>query len=144
MEDRNTPVQRKYDDETRAWVTQVDVPLPEQEPVLGSGTNARHRMDSALLTVEQAADYLNITDRFVARLIRERRTPFFKAGRLVRLRRVDVDDCLSACAAAAVRQLRGAVNCGQSLLASPEDRLRMTVVRRAPRLPARGIGAARP
>ena len=101
-------------------------------------------MDSAMLTVEQAADYLNITDRFIAQLIRERRIPFFKAGRLVRLRRVDVDDCLSASAAATVGQLRGAVNCGQSLLYLPEDRLRMTVVRRAARLPARGIGAARP
>lgn len=41
-----------------------------------------------LLTVEQAADYLNITDHFVRRLIRERRIPFLKVGRLGRHRGV--------------------------------------------------------
>ena len=45
-----------------------------------------------LLTVEQAADYLNITEHFVRRLIRERRIPFLKVGRLVRLRRTDIDE----------------------------------------------------
>ncbi len=49
-----------------------------------------------LLTVEQAADYLNITDHFVRRLIRERRIPFLKVGRLVRLRRSDLEDQVPA------------------------------------------------
>lgn len=44
-----------------------------------------------LLTVGQAADYLNITEHFARRLIRERRIPFVKVGRLVRLRRTDID-----------------------------------------------------
>ena len=57
-----------------------------------------------LLTVEQAADYLNITDHFVRRLIRERRIPFLKVGRLVRLRRIDLEDYLAACAVPAVRR----------------------------------------
>lgn len=57
-----------------------------------------------LLTVEQAADYLNITDHFVRRLIRERRIPFLKVGRLVRLRRTDLDDYLAACAVPAVQR----------------------------------------
>ena len=57
-----------------------------------------------LLTVEQAADYLNITEHFVRRLIRERRIPFLKVGRLVRLRRADIDAYLAGCAVPAVRR----------------------------------------
>lgn len=57
-----------------------------------------------LLTVEQAADYLNITDHFVRRLIRERRIPFLKVGRLVRLRRTDIEAYLAECAVPAVRR----------------------------------------
>jgi excisionase family DNA binding protein len=57
-----------------------------------------------LLSVEQAAAYLNITDHFVRRLIRERRIPFLKVGRLVRLRRADIDTYLAARAIPAVRR----------------------------------------
>ena len=57
-----------------------------------------------LLTVEQAADYLNITDHFVRRLIRERRIPFLKVGRLVRLRRTDIEAYLAEYAVPAVRR----------------------------------------
>ena len=57
-----------------------------------------------LLTVEQAADYLNITAHFVRRLIRERRIPFLKVGRLVRLRRTDIEAYLAGCAVPAVRR----------------------------------------
>lgn len=57
-----------------------------------------------LLTVEQAALYLNITDHFVRRLIRERRIPFLKVGRLVRLRRTDIDDYLAGRLVPAVRR----------------------------------------
>lgn len=57
-----------------------------------------------LLTVEQAADYLNITAHFVRRLIRERRIPFLKVGRLVRLRRTDMESYLAECAVPAVRR----------------------------------------
>jgi len=56
------------------------------------------------LTVEQAAEYLNITDHFVRRLIRERRIPFVKVGRLVRLRRTDIDDYLAGRLVPAVRR----------------------------------------
>ena len=56
------------------------------------------------LTVEQAAAYLNITDHFVRRLIRERRIPFIKVGRLVRLRRTDIDDYLAGRLVPAVRR----------------------------------------
>ena len=57
-----------------------------------------------LLTVEQAADYLNITEHFVRRLIRERRIPFLKVGRLVRLRRSDIDAYLAGRLIPAVRR----------------------------------------
>ncbi len=57
-----------------------------------------------LLTVEQAADYLNITEHFVRRLIRERRIPFLKVGRLVRLRRTDIDEYLASRLVPAVRR----------------------------------------
>ena len=57
-----------------------------------------------LLTVEQAADYLNFTEHFVRRLIRERRIPFLKVGRLVRLRRAKIDAYLAGCAVPAVRR----------------------------------------
>ncbi|MBI1352088.1 MAG: helix-turn-helix domain-containing protein [Actinomycetales bacterium] len=57
-----------------------------------------------LLTVEQAADYLNITDHFVRRLVRERRIPFLKVGRLVRFRRADIEVYLAECAVPAVRR----------------------------------------
>lgn len=57
-----------------------------------------------LLTVEQAADYLNITEHFVRRLIRERRIPFLKVGRLVRLRRTDIEAYLAGCMVPAVRR----------------------------------------
>ena len=56
------------------------------------------------LTVEQAADYLNITEHFVRRLIRERRIPFLKVGRLVRLRRTDIDEYLASRLVPAVRR----------------------------------------
>ena len=59
-----------------------------------------------LLTVEQAADYLNITDHFVRRLIRERRIPFLKVGRLVRLRRPAIEAYLAECAVPAVPAVR--------------------------------------
>jgi excisionase family DNA binding protein len=57
-----------------------------------------------LLTVEQAADYLNITEHFMRRLIRERRIAFPKVGRLVRLRRTDIEAYLAGCAVPAVRR----------------------------------------
>ncbi|MFM8895015.1 MAG: excisionase family DNA-binding protein, partial [Actinomycetales bacterium] len=56
------------------------------------------------LTVEQAAEYLNITDHFDRRLIRERCIPFIEVGRLTRLRRTDIDDYLAGRHVPAVRR----------------------------------------
>jgi excisionase family DNA binding protein len=47
-------------------------------------------------TVQEAADYMNTTVRFVRRLISERRIPFHRLGRHVRLKRTDVDAFIDA------------------------------------------------
>lgn len=50
----------------------------------------------AYLTVAEAAEYMNTTGRFVRRLIAERRIPFHKIGRYVRLNVRDVDAFIEA------------------------------------------------
>lgn len=50
----------------------------------------------AHLTVAEAAEYMNTKVRFVRRLIAERRIPFHKIGRHVRLKRQDVDAFIDA------------------------------------------------
>ena len=49
------------------------------------------------LDVSQAACYLGITDRFVRKLIEQRRIAFLKVGRLVRFRADDLDAYLDSC-----------------------------------------------
>jgi excisionase family DNA binding protein len=44
-----------------------------------------------LLTVAEASDYLNVSQRFIRRLISERRTPVVRLGRHVRLAQADLD-----------------------------------------------------
>ena len=56
------------------------------------------------MSVGQAAEYLNITEHFVRRLIHERRIPFVKVGRLVRLSRTDIDAYLARHFVPAVRR----------------------------------------
>jgi excisionase family DNA binding protein len=48
-------------------------------------------MQSQYLTVEQAAEYLNVSVRFIRRLVAERRVPFHKAGTRVRFSVADLD-----------------------------------------------------
>jgi excisionase family DNA binding protein len=48
------------------------------------------------LTVDQAAEHLNTSVRFVRRLIAERRIAFHKFGTHVRLAVADLDDFVSA------------------------------------------------
>lgn len=50
----------------------------------------------AFLTVAEAAEYMNTTVRFVRRLIAERRIPFHKIGRYVRLKVQDVEAFVEA------------------------------------------------
>ncbi len=49
-----------------------------------------------MLTVEQAAERLGTSPRFVRRLVTERRIAFSKLGRHVRLSSADVDDFIRA------------------------------------------------
>lgn len=49
-----------------------------------------------LLDVSQAAERLGTPERFVRRLISERRIRFYKVGRYVRLRTDDLDDFIAA------------------------------------------------
>jgi excisionase family DNA binding protein len=49
---------------------------------MSAGAIATHRKP---LTVDEAAEYLGMKPRFIRRLIDQRRIPFFKVGRFVRL-----------------------------------------------------------
>lgn len=53
-------------------------------------------MDGRPLTVAQAADRMNVSERFIRRLIEERRIAFHRVGRHVRLRPVDLDAFFAA------------------------------------------------
>ena len=48
------------------------------------------------LTLPEAATYLNVTERYMRRLVTERRIPYFKVGRLLRFSTEDLDDFLEA------------------------------------------------
>ena len=61
--------------------------------VIGRGESA---MESGYLTVEQGAEYLNTSVRFVRRLISERRIAFHKFGAHVRLSIEDLDSYAQA------------------------------------------------
>ena len=45
-----------------------------------------------LLTIDQAAERLNVTPRFVRRLIAERRIDYLKIGKFIRFRSDELDD----------------------------------------------------
>jgi excisionase family DNA binding protein len=54
------------------------------------------RAADRLLTVEQAAEYMNTSVRFVRRLVAERRIAFVKLGRHVRISTSDLDAFVAA------------------------------------------------
>ena len=54
------------------------------------------RREDELLTVEQAADYLRTGERFIRRLIAERRISYIKIGKFVRLQRSTLDAFIEA------------------------------------------------
>ncbi len=64
------------------WTPKARAALPVHPPLL--------------LDVKAAGEYLNIGERFVRRLIAERRIAFTKVGRLVRLDTADLDAFLAA------------------------------------------------
>lgn len=53
-------------------------------------------MTTRFLKVPEAAKYLNTSDRFIRRLIAERRVPFHKLGSHVRIAVQDLDNYLAA------------------------------------------------
>jgi excisionase family DNA binding protein len=53
-------------------------------------------MPVQLYTVEQAAEHLNTTERFIRRLIAERRIAFTRLGRHVRIQADVLDDFVNA------------------------------------------------
>jgi excisionase family DNA binding protein len=61
-----------------------------------------------LLTVEEAADRLGTSARFVRRLIFERRIAFVKVGRHVRISPADLDAFIAAGRVTALRRRREA------------------------------------
>jgi excisionase family DNA binding protein len=69
-----------------------------------SGSSGRHRRRDAPpartpeppLTLLEAAAYLNVSQRFMRRLVAERRIAFHKLGHLLRFRVADLDGFLSA------------------------------------------------
>jgi excisionase family DNA binding protein len=67
-------------------------------------------MPNQLYTVEEAAQRLNTTPRFVRRLIAERRIAFTRLGRHVRISGADLDDFVTL---GRVEALRPAVGHGR-------------------------------
>ena len=54
------------------------------------------------LTLGESAIYLNVTERYMRRLVSERRIPYLKVGRLLRFRPTDLDAYLEACVVDAI------------------------------------------
>lgn len=50
----------------------------------------------SLLDIAQAAAYLGVRERFMRRLVAERRVPFVKIGKFVRFTRGDIDELVSS------------------------------------------------
>ena len=48
------------------------------------------------MTSAEAAEYLGVSERYVRRLVAERRVAYLKVGRLVRVRAEDLDGLLKA------------------------------------------------
>ena len=58
-------------------------------------TNRRNGTDRPMLGVPQLAERLGTSERFVRRLIGERRIPFHKVGKYVRFDQAAVDDWIA-------------------------------------------------
>lgn len=54
-------------------------------------------MTVELIDVDEAAELLKMTPRFVRRLVYERKVPFFKIGRYIRFDPADLEDWLKEC-----------------------------------------------
>lgn len=57
------------------------------------GSAGRQRaVNTPLLDIEQAAERLAVTTRFIRRLVEQRRIPFYKVGKFVRFDPADLDE----------------------------------------------------
>ena len=79
------------DPETEEGGPPCRAPRP-QRPTSGPPTPTRGRP----LTLPEAAAYLNVTERYMRRLVTDRRIPYFKVGRLLRFSAEDLDAFLEA------------------------------------------------
>ncbi len=59
-------------------------------------TKQRHSPGDPLLTITQAGEYLGTGERFIRRLITERRIAYVKVGKYVRLERSALDALVDA------------------------------------------------
>ncbi len=59
-------------------------------------TKQRHSPGDPLLTIAQAGEYLGTGERFIRRLITERRVAYVKVGKYVRLERSALDALVDA------------------------------------------------
>ena len=55
------------------------------------------RVEKPLLNIEETAELLNTTPRFVRRLVHERRVPYLKVGRFIRFDPAEIDAWLDGC-----------------------------------------------
>lgn len=53
-------------------------------------------VSASLLSIEQLADWLGVTDRFIRRLVAERRVPFLKIGRFIRFDPAEIEHWLDS------------------------------------------------
>ncbi len=51
---------------------------------------------ASLLSIEQLADWLGVTDRFIRRLVAERRIPFLKIGKFIRFDPIEIEPWLDS------------------------------------------------
>ena len=75
--------------------------VPDADAATGTTANA-----DPLLTREQLAAYLNVSERHARTLIEERRVPVVAIGRALRVRRSDADALIAALVQPAVRPVR--------------------------------------
>lgn len=82
-----------------------ELPMSRVSRRLGPEDHVINNQDP-LMTVPEVAEYLSTSDRFVRRLVAERRIPFVKVGRHVRIHLSAVDAFLAAGSVDSVRAVR--------------------------------------
>jgi len=63
-------------------------------------------MTTQYLTVVETAEYLNTSERFVRRLVAERRIAFHRVGRHLRFAVADLDSWLAGCRVEPIQRVR--------------------------------------